>query len=76
MITFMRGIVAICFFFSMAVEGAPTAVRQGFVVTAQVLEVDCATRPVQSKACAPVFVTTETPQTENVKTVVTTLLYY
>ena len=75
MITFMRGIVGICFFFSWAVEATPTAVRQSLVVTAQVLEVDCATRPVKKKACAHVIVTTETPA-ENVKTGVTTMLYY
>ena len=75
-IDFMRGIVGICFLFSLAVEAAPTAARQSLVVTAQVLEVGCATRPMKKKACAPVVTTTETPQTESVKTVVTTVLYY
>ena len=76
MITFMRGIVAICFLFSLAVEAAPTAVRQSLAVTAQVLAVDCTTRPVKKKSCAPVVVTTKMSQTENVKTVVTTVLYF
>jgi hypothetical protein len=76
MITFLRGIVGICFFFSLAAESAPTAVRQSLVVTAQVPAVDCTKLPVKKKACAPVVVTTQTPNTENVKTVVTTVLYY
>ena len=76
MITFTRGIVGICCFFSLAVEAAPAAVRQRFMVTAQVLAVDCTARPVKMKACAPVVVTTETQQTENAKTVVTTVLFY
>jgi hypothetical protein len=31
---------------------------------------------VKTNACAPVVVTTETPRTENVRTVVTTVVYY
>jgi hypothetical protein len=51
-------------------------VRQSFVVTAQVLEVDCTTRLVKKKACAPVVVTTGTQQTGDATTVLTTVLYY
>ena len=76
MITFMRGLVGICVCLSLAAEAAPAAVRQTFMVTAQVVAVDCTARPVKIKACAPVIVTTETPQTGNVKTPVTTVLSY
>ena len=76
MIIFMRGILAICVCLSLAAEAAPAAVRQTFMVTAQVVAVDCTARPVKIKACAPVIVTTETPQTGNVKTPVTTVLSY
>jgi hypothetical protein len=76
MINFMRGLVGICVCLSWAVEAAPAAVRQTFLVTAQVGAVDCTARPVKIKACAPAVVTTEAPQTGNVKTPVTTVLYY
>ena len=76
MITFMRGILGICVCLSLAVDAAPAAVRQTFIVTAQVVAVDCTARPVKIKACAPVVVTTETPQTGNVKTPATTVLFY
>ena len=76
MIYLMRGVVGIWFVFSLAATAAPTAVRQSFMVTAQVPAVDCSTRYVKTKACAPVVVTIEPPRTENVKTVVTTVLYY
>ena len=46
------------------------------MVTAQVVAVDCTARPVKIKACAPVVVTNETPQTATVTTSVTTVLYY
>ncbi len=67
MVFFGRGVVAIWFLFSLAVTAAPTAVRQSFMVTAQVLAVDCTTRSVRTKACAPVIVTTETPPPENAR---------
>ena len=67
MVSFVRGIVGICFLFSLAVTAAPTAVRQSFMVTAQVLAVDCTTRSVRTKACAPVIVTTETPPPGNAR---------
>ena len=76
MIYFLRGVVAVSFFFSLAAAAAPTAVRQRFVVSAQVLAIDCTTRSAKTKACAPVVVTTETPRTENVRSVVTTVVYY
>lgn len=76
MIIFMRGILGICVCLSLAVEAAPAAVRQTFMVTAQVVAVDCTARPVKIKACAPVVVTIETPETGTVKTPVTTMLYY
>jgi len=76
MVSFVRGVVGIWFLFSLAVTAAPTAVRQSFMVTAQVLAVDCTTRSVRTKACAPVIVTTETPQAEKTRSVVTTVLYY
>lgn len=76
MITFMRALVGICVCFSLAVEAAPAAVRQRFVVTAQVLAVDCTARPVKIRACAPVAVNTETLQSGHVKTSVTRVLYY
>lgn len=76
LIAFMRGVVGICFLFSLTVDAAPRAVRQTLVVTAQVLEVDCTTRAVKKKACAPVVVTTETPKTENARLVLTTVLFY
>jgi hypothetical protein len=65
MIYFLRGVVGIWVVFSLAATAAPTAVRQSFVVTAQVLPIDCTARLVRTKACAPVIVTTETPQPEN-----------
>jgi hypothetical protein len=46
------------------------------MVTAQVVAVDCTARPVKIKACAPVVVTTETPQTGNVRTPATAVLFY
>ena len=76
MIYFLRGVVAVSVFFSLAAAAAPTAVRQSFIVTAHVLAIDCTTRSVKTKACAPVVVTTETPRTENVRSVVTTVVYY
>ena len=82
MIYLMRGVVGISFFFSLAATAAPTAVRQSFMITAHVLAVDCTTRSVRTRACAPVVITTEPqrttepPRTENVKGVVTTVLYY
>jgi hypothetical protein len=76
MIYFLRGVVGIWFVFSLAATAAPTAVRQSFMVTAQVLAVDCSTRSVRTRACAPVVITIEPPRTENVKRVVTTVLYY
>jgi hypothetical protein len=76
MIYFLRGVVGIWFVFSLAATAAPTAVRQSFVVTAQVLAVDCTARSVRTKACAPMVITTEPPRAENVKSVVTTVLYY
>jgi hypothetical protein len=82
MIYFLRGVVGIWFVFSLAATAAPTAVRQSFVVTAQVLAVDCSTRSVKTRACAPVVITTEPLRateplgTENVKSVVMTVLYY
>ncbi len=76
MITFMRGVLGICVCFSLPVEAVPAAVRQTFMVAAQVVTVDCTARPVKIKACAPVVVTTETPQTGTVKTPVTAVLYY
>jgi hypothetical protein len=76
MIIFMRGILGICVCLSLAAEAAPAAVRQTFTVTAQVVAVDCTTRPAKIKACAPVVVITETPQPTTVKTSVTTVLYY
>jgi hypothetical protein len=75
-IAFMCGVVGIWFSSSLAVEAAPTAVKRSFAVTAQVLLVDCTTHPVKMKACAPVFVTTDTPPTENVNTVMNTVRYY
>ena len=76
MIYFLRGVVGIWVVFSLAATAAPTAVRQSFMVTAQVLAVDCTTRSVKTKACAPVVIVTEPPRTENVRSVVTTVLYY
>src|SRR6202171_6093021 len=76
MITFMRGILGICVCLSLPVDAAPAAVRQTFMVTAQVRAVDCTTRPVKIKACAPVVVTTDTPQTGNVMTPAKTVLFY
>jgi hypothetical protein len=76
MIIFMRGILGICVCLPLAIEAAPAAVRQTFMVTAQVVAVDCTARPAKIKACAPLVVTTETPQTATVKTSVTTVLYY
>ncbi len=67
MVSFVRGVVGIWFLFSLAVTAAPTAVRQSFTVTAQVLAVDCTTRSVRTKACVPVIVTTETPPPENAR---------
>ncbi len=67
MVSFVRGVVGIWFLFSLAVTAAPTAVRQSFTVTAQVLAVDCTTRSVRTKACAAVIVTTETPPPENAR---------
>ena len=75
-IALSRGMVGLCFAFSLIAEGAPTAVRHGMVVRAQVLEVDCSLRPVKKKACAPMVVTTEAPQSGPVKTVVTTAHSY
>jgi hypothetical protein len=75
-IYFLRGVVGIWVVFSVAATAAPKAVRQSFMVTAQVLAVDCTTRSMKAKACAPVVVTIEPPRTENVKSVVTTVLYY
>ena len=82
MICFMRGVVGICFLFSLPATAAPTAVRQSFMVTAQVFAVDCGTRSVKTRACAPVVINTEPTRTteplrsENAKSVVTTVLYY
>jgi hypothetical protein len=76
MITFLRGVLGICVCFSLAVEAAPAAVRQRFMVTAQILAVDCTARPVKMKACAPVVVTTQTPQTGKARTSATTVLFY
>ena len=76
MITFLRGILGICVCLSLAVEATPSAVRQTFMVSAQVVAVDCTARPVKIKACAPVVVTTEMPQTGNVKTPAATVLFY
>ena len=67
MISLVRGAVGIWFLFSLAATAAPTAVRQSFMVTAQVLAVDCTTRSVRTKACAPVIVTTETAQPGNAR---------
>ena len=67
MISLVRGAVGIWFLFSLAATAAPTAVRQSFMVTAEVLAVDCTTRSVRTKACAPVIVTTETPPPENAR---------
>ena len=76
MIIFTRSILGICVCLSLAVEAAPAAVRQTFMVSAQVVAVDCTARPVKVKACAPVVVTTEAPQIGTVKTPATTVLYY
>ena len=65
MIQLLRGVVGIWVVFSLAATAAPTAVRQSLTVTAQVLPVDCTARSVRTKACAPVIVTTDTPQAEN-----------
>ena len=67
MVSFGRWVVGICFLFSLAVTAAPTAVRQSFMVTAQVLAVDCTARSVRTKACAPVIVITETAPPENAR---------
>ena len=76
MITLIRGFVWICVCFSLAAEAAPSAVTQRFVVTAHVPQVDCTTRPVKIRACAPVVITTEAPQTGILRTRSTTTLYY
>jgi len=67
MVSFARGVIGIWFLFSLAVTAAPTAVRQSFMITAQVLAVDCTARSVRMKACAPVIVITETPPPENAR---------
>ena len=67
MIQLLRGVVGIWVVFSLAATAAPTAVRQSFMITAQVLAVDCTARAVRTKACAPVIVTTETPPPENAR---------
>jgi hypothetical protein len=74
-IAFICSIVGIWFSFSLAVEAAPTAMKRSFAVTAQVLLVDCTAHLVKKKACAPVFVTTDTLSTDNIKTV-NNVLYY
>ena len=76
MITLLRGLVGICVCLSLAAEAAPAAVRQTFMVSAQVLAVDCTARPVKVKACAPVVITTEAPQPATRETSATTVLYY
>jgi hypothetical protein len=70
------GMVAMWFFFSLAVEAAPMAVKRSLMVTTQVLLVDCTTHLVKKKACAPVSVTTDTAMTENIKNVTYTVRYY
>ena len=67
MVSFVRGVIGIWFLFSLPVTAAPTAVRQSFMITAQVLAVDCTARSVRTKACAPVIVITETAPPENAR---------
>lgn len=72
----LQTLVGICFFFSVSAEAAPKTVMQSLTVSAQVHEVDCSSRAVKKKACAPMVVATEMARVDNVESVVKTILYY
>lgn len=72
----LRVIAVILASFPFAASAAPKSLKSSFVVGAQVLQIDCTSRPEQKKACAPVVIVSDKSAAGSAFTVVTTVLFY